>query len=817
MSTDQSNLNSLAKLLNGALSGSGSGIFNSISTDTRTLYSAKETCFIALIGPHHNAHDYVSTAYQAGVRCFLVCESVALPKDALVCTVKDTLHALQNWAGHVRARWSGQVIAIAGSFGKTITKGWLRELLKHQWKVFASPGSFNSQVGVALGMLEAPLNQDFYLIEVGFSKKGELERLAKVVQPDIVLFTNNYHHHLEAFGLEEETAAEMVAFTMNAGLVVHEDLNQHLAQGLQSANFRGKTFVWGKTSTDIVFSPRKALNNAQAFHARTDVGEEERFTLGHPDAFSLQNAQAAIALSTSLGMPLNKLPELVAKLPSVSMKITMVSGINGEDIIINTQHNTLISFSLSLDEMLRRSGTQSQKLVIFSDIESQEESDLLYNKVFDLMKHKGVKDFIGVGKEMKAFAIKNGITHPVFNTFDELFRSNALNGLQAESILIKTPDTQNVQKLLERIQNRHHGTVLEVNLDHIIHNLNYYRSKLKKGVKTMAMVKAAGYGTGVGSLAHTLAYHQVDYLGVAYADEGVSLRRQGIQLPIMVLNSDPETAHLCVHYQLEPVVFSLEQAASLAKHIQEKINVHLELDTGMSRLGFTPEMLEDLLSRWDSLNDKLSVRGVFSHLVAADDEAHDAFTKQQIRDFDAGTERIEQVVGHSFIKHLSNTGGLDRWPEAHYNLVRLGIGLHGISSHRESQKHLLPAATFKTSISQIKTLKPGQSVGYNRAHIAEAEKRIAVIAAGYADGLSRNLSLGKGTFLLNGKSVKTVGNICMDMTMIDVTNVPCKVGDDVILFGENPRIEDLAKELNSIAYEILSGISQRVKRIYVHE
>lgn len=816
MSTDQSNLNSLAKLLDGDLSGTGSGIFSSISTDTRTLYSAKETCFIALVGPNHNAHDYVSTAYESGVRSFLVSEPVSLPEDALVCTVQDTLSALQKWASYARSQWNGKVIAIAGSFGKTITKGWLRQLLKHQWSVFASPGSFNSQVGVALGMLEAPPNRDVYLIEVGFSKKGELPRLAQVVQPDVVLFTNNYHHHLEAFELEEETAAEMVAFAMDAEMVVHEDSNQKLSQGLYSNGFEGRIFTWGQTTADIAFSPTKAQNDSQLFRGRIKQQEEE-FTLRHPDSFSLQNAQAAIALSVSLGIPLSALPDLVIQLPSVSMKTTMVSGINGEDIIINTQHNTLISFSLSLDEMLRRSGNQSQKLVIFSDIDSQDDPINTYEKAFDLMKYKGIEDFIGVGEELKSFAMGKGMSQPIFRSFEELFQSNALSGLQAESILIKTPDVQNVGKLLERIQNRHHGTVLEVNLDHIIHNLNYYRSKLKKGVKTMAMVKAAGYGTGVGSLAHTLAYHQVDYLGVAYADEGISLRRQGIQLPIIVLNSDPETAHLCVRYQLEPVIFSLEQAEALANHIQEKIPVHIELDTGMSRLGFNSEMLEDLLSRWDALKDKLSVRGVFSHLVAADDEAHDAFTKQQIHDFESGTQRIEEVVGHTFIKHLSNTGGLDRWSEAHYDLVRLGIGLYGISSHRESKKNLLPAATFKTSISQIKTLKPGQSVGYNRAYIAEAEKRIAIIAAGYADGLSRNLSLGKGTFLLNGKSVKTLGNICMDMTMIDVTEVPCEVGDDVILFGENPRIEDLAKQLNTIAYEVLSGISQRVKRIYVHE
>ena len=816
MSTEQSNLRSLAQLFEGSLSGRGSGVFNTISTDTRTLYAANDTCFIALIGPNHNAHDYVSTAYQAGVRSFLVSELVSLPEDALVCTVQDTLLALQNWAGHTRGQWNGKVIAIAGSFGKTITKGWLRQFLKHQWKVFASPGSFNSQVGVALGMLEAPMNQDFYLIEVGFSKKGELKRLAQVVQPDIVLYTNNYHHHLDAFEFEEETAAEMVAFAMNANLVVHEESNLHLSQGLHSTRYRGDVFTWGKTSTDIIFSPGEILNNTQIFHARTRQ-EQEKFILKHPDAFSLQNAQAAIALSVSLGMDLNSLTYLVAKLPSVSMRTTLVPGINGEDIIVNTQHNTLISFSLSLDEMLRRSGTKSQKLVIFSDIESQEEPEMLYEKALGLMKHKGVESFIGVGVKFKSFALKKGIAHPVFSTFEELFQSNVLSGIQAESILIKTPDHDSIRRLLERIQNRHHGTVLEVNLDHIVHNLNYYRGKLKKTVKTMAMVKAAGYGTGIGSLAHTLAYHQVDYLGVAYADEGVSLRRQGVQLPIMVLNSDPETAHLCIRYHLEPVVFSLKQAESLVRHIQKKINVHLELDTGMSRLGFTPEMLSDLLSRWDSLKDKLCVCGVFSHLVAADDEDQDDFTKKQIQDFESCAQRIEQAVGHTFIKHLSNTSGLDRWPEAHYDLVRLGIGLYGISNHRESKKNLLPAATFKTSISQIKTIKPGQSVGYKRAFIAEEEKRIAIIAAGYADGLSRNLSLGKGSFLLNGEIVKTVGNICMDMTMIDVTEVPCCVGDDVILFGKNPRIETIAKQLNTIAYEVLCGISQRVRRIYIHE
>lgn len=502
------------------------------------------------------------------------------------------------------------------------------------------------------------------------------------------------------------------------------------------------------------------------------------------------------------------------------MPVTIQNGYENRLIISDLQSNTLESLEMALIELGWRGKPNAKKAIVLSSLDKGPNlPEASYTKLFRLLREHGIQHWFGIGTEIYKYAGLSSTPHSCFESAEDLLKAIDLKNFPASSILITGSNEFNLDQVVEAVQAQSHSTVLEINFDNLTHNLNVYQSKLSDQVKTMVMVKAFGYGVGSEQLSKTLAKCGVDYLGVAYADEGANLRKQGIKLPIFVMNVQKEAVKTCYDFNLQPVIHSLKQLQDLCDQLpffemHNPFPVHLELNTGMNRLGFVHDDLNDLLSRWNHEAKLLSVESIFTHFPAAGLQDHNNFTRQQIEEFKSMTALLESLPGKK-LKHICNTSGIENWPEAHFDMVRLGIGLFGMSTKQSHE--LKPVASLKTKISQIHQIGVGESVGYGRSYIADQPKTVATLAIGYADGLSRSLSNGVGKVLINGQLVPILGKICMDMTMIDVTGVSASTEDEVVVFGKNPRIEKVAESISTISYEVLSGISQRVRRIYIHE
>ncbi len=798
-------------------------VVTDLLTDSRKLLVSPGAVFFAIQGTRHNGHQFIPDLYQKGVRQFVVQDqqlSILAFPGANFLLVANCIDALQAIASYHRQMFSVPVVGITGSNGKTIVKEWLSELLAEYFNLVKSPKSYNSQLGVPLSVWQLQARHELAIFEAGISMPGEMEKLVQVIRPTIGIFTNIGTAHDANFKDEQEKIIEKAVLFHEADLVIyrrdHAKIHEILVQNRPDNQ---ELLDWGNDSEaqlKIIRCDRGPMSAELNLLYRS---AELSLTIPFNDEASIENCMHCIAFMLHEKIALSKIQIAVNRLKKVAMRLELKQGINQCYLVDDTYNNDFAGLQIALN-FLDQQKQRNDKLVILSDLlqTGMDESEL-YKKVASVIFGKGVRKLVGIGPGfMRHNALFDDRT-----TFFETTK-NFLNVFQPadynnELILIKGARVFEFEQIVKQLQQKIHGTVLEISLDALTHNLNYYKSKLRAGVKLMVMVKAYAYGSGSFEVANLLQFNKVDYLAVAYADEGIALRENGIHLPIMVMNPSMDSFNKLLRYQLEPEIFSLNQLGYLIAHmteIRKEIKIHLKLDTGMHRLGLAAEEIEEAMGNIIPC-PFVKIATVFTHLSGADEEAHNEFSKQQMHLFEAMAGQIERVLQRPVIKHVLNSAGIVRFSAHQYDMVRLGIGLYGVEVNQIAQQDLLPISVLKTNISQIKKIKKGETIGYSRKGIATKDLVTATIAIGYADGYSRGFSNGKGQVVINGALVPVIGNVCMDMTMVDITGIPAREGDEVIIFGPGQSIKKLADSLGTIPYEILTNISERVKRIFYSE
>lgn len=787
-------------------------------TDSRRLLFPASSLFFAIKTSNRNGHQYIQRLYDKGVRAFVVSELPDLNglPGANILLVENTLAALQAMAAEHRLRFHYPVIGITGSNGKTIVKEWLFQLLEQEYKIVRSPRSYNSQLGVPLSVWQMNASDNLAIFEAGISEPGEMERLAAIIKPSIGIFTNLGAAHSEGFVSMEQKLAEKWKLFNSADVVIYRAGNPVVDEWAQiKANEGINLFSWGRDKEATV----RVSDDLVLHYQHQSVQLLPAFT----DDASIENLLHCCACLLYLGIDLQSLPDRIKQLRPVAMRLELKEGISNCSVINDSYSADLSSLDIALD-FLYRQQQHLRKTVILSDIpQSGLDPAELYERVAALLSHYQVNRLIAIGPEIGRFeaVFKNRrleyqhflSTENFVARFDELI-------FHDETILVKGARSFGFEAISLLLERQEHQTVLEVDLNALLHNLRQYQQLLKPSTRLMAMVKAFSYGTGSFEIANLLQYHGVDYLAVAYTDEGLALRRAGIHLPIMVMNAAPIDFAALLEYNLEPVLYSLTMYHQFDRFVRQEglsqVPVHIELETGMNRLGFSGHELETLLH---VLPDSVcKVQSVFSHLAASEDPAMDAFTAMQVAIFEKNAAAIAAVLSYPFLRHIENTAAIARQPKWQFDMVRLGIGLYGVASARANQFSLQPVSTLKTTIAQCKQLQPGETVGYNRKGIISRPSVIATVRIGYADGYPRSLGNGKGYMLAKGKLAPVIGSICMDMTMIDVTDIEgIAENETVTVFGSGLPVETVASWAGTIAYEILTGISQRVKRIYYQD
>jgi alanine racemase len=792
--------------------------------DSRQLAEASGTLFVALKSARHDGHQHIEELYSRGVRAFLVEEghvdAAAFP-EADFWMVAHTLEALQAWAAHHRSRFSCPVVAITGSNGKTVVKEWLWQLCSPDGDVLRSPRSFNSQLGVALSVLELAPHHTLAIFEAGISHPGEMDRLRRMMQPTWVLVTNLGQAHGAHFRDMAHKASEKMALAEGSPHLVLPIDYAELRSLAPEASPDRMLVTWSREQNSAALRITRTESNAT--HTRITGIFQNRFVeteLPFQDAASIENAITCWAFLLGWLGDAEWLPQRMRHLHPVAMRLEQKAAV-GNSVLINDSYNSdEAGLRIALAHVQAQPGF-SNKTLILSDLqESAEAEEVLYSRIGRWVKEAGINRVIAIGPILQRHASAFSAAFQGFDSTEAFLQDPPV--FREELILLKGARRFAFERIASMLEFKTHETRLEIRIDHLIANLHTCRSWLKPGVKVMAMVKAFSYGSGSYEVASALQMAGVDYLAVAYADEGVELRQRGIHLPIMVMNPAEESLDQLVRFRLEPEVYSLRQLRLLLQGVKgrfslsDPLRIHIKIDTGMHRLGLFPHELPAFLRELDG-SRTLQVASVFSHLVASDSEEHRAFTLEQMSRFQEAVHTIQDALGQPVTAHLLNSAGIRRFPEAQHQMVRLGIGLYGIASDHHEQAQLLQVGTLKTRITQIKELEAGQTVGYNRAGVLTRNSRIATLPLGYADGFPRSLGKGTGTVLIKGKHAPTVGNICMDMCMVDVTDVEAKEGDEVEVFGEHHTVSALARSADTIPYEMLAAISQRVKRVFIRE
>ncbi len=783
-------------------------------TDSRKATSTDGAVFFAIKGDHHNGHAYIATLYEKGIRQFVVEETVDFLSnvgDANVLQVLSAVDALQAIAAHQRSLLDVPVIGITGSNGKTIVKEWLYQLLSADYKIAKNPGSYNSQLGVPLSVWQLQAHHDLGIFEAGISLPGEMEKLQRVIQPTLGIFTNIGSAHDEGFtSLEQKIQEKLKLFTSCKLLIYCKD---HKAIDKAIAATQIPTLSWGVSSTAGI-----QIRSEGTKHNFFVKGTSFSLVIPFQDKASIENSIHCICVMLHLGYKPNQIQERIEALQSVPMRLELKEGVNQSQIIDDTYNNDLAGIQISL-EFLANQQQKAKKRVILSDIlESGLPDEQLARQISQAISKNSIHHFIGIGKILSAYRHLFPSGSEFFKSTDDFLANFDQNRIQQEVVLVKGARSFQFEKIIAALQRKVHGTIMEIDLGAVAHNLNFFRAKLKPSTKIMVMVKAFAYGSGSAEIANLVQYHKVDYLGVAYADEGVDLRKNNISLPIMVMNPSEESFGLLLPNKLEPEIYSFKILDSYIRFLNgRQSNIHLKLDTGMHRLGFDEndvERLTELLLQ----HRNLRIASIFSHLAGADEREHDTFSQQQFDIFMKGAGTISERLGYKPILHILNSPGILRLPQFQLDMVRLGIGLYGVDPTSEKFDALKPVATLKTIISQIKKIKKGETIGYGRRGKADNDMAMGTIAIGYADGFSRAFSRGAGKVLVHGTEVPVIGNVCMDMTMVDLSAVPdAQEGDEVIIFGKDHPIQKVADSIKTIPYEILTNTSERVKRVFTAE
>ena len=791
-------------------------IIDYISIDSRSLQNGENTLFFALSGPNHDGHQYIEELINKGTQYFVV---TRIPEDVKekgnFLVVENTLEALQKFAAYYRSLFDFPIIGITGSNGKTIIKEWLNFLLSPDYNIIRSPKSYNSQVGVPLSILGIKEKHNLGIFEAGISTTNEMEKLQKIIQPTIGILSNIGSAHDEGFqSVAEKIKEKLKLFTSVKVLILNK--NKSISAFV---NPKIKTFSWCSDDKSAdVFITKKNSGELTELHI---TYKEDTFPVIIPfqDQASVENAIHCMMVMLYFGYNQKVIQTRMAQLYPVEMRLKVKNGINNTTIIDDSYSSDFQSLKIALD-FLENQKQHKKKSIILSDIfQSGLNNEELYSQVSQLIISNKINRVIGIGETISQY--KNKFINCIaFKNIDDFITSFENLNFENETILIKGARDFHFEEIVSMLEEKTHETVLEINLNAISHNLNFYKSKLAPKTKMMVMVKAFGYGNGGFEIAKLLEHHKVDYLGVAFADEGISLKSAGITVPIMVLNPESTSFSALIQHQLEPEIYSIKGLKAFLKIAEQKklkyFPIHIKLDTGMHRLGFEEENLTELIQTLKG-NETVQIKSILSHMATSDDLKHDAFSKSQIALFEKLSSQLQTSLNIKPIRHILNTSGITNYPEAQYDMVRLGIGLYGISNDYEEQKELENVGTLKSIISQIRTIEKGESVGYGRRFIAEKETIIATIPIGYADGIRRAWGNGVGYVLINNKQAKIIGSVCMDMLMVDVTNIDCKEGQTVIVFGENPTVNFMTKQLNTIPYEILTSISQRVKRVFFRE
>ena len=792
-------------------------------TDSRRLASPEGTVFFAISTKRNTGCRYIDDLYQAGVRQFVVPqECTADYADANIWRVADVVDALQRIVAAHRRRFNIPVIGITGSNGKTIVKDWLVQMLSPDHHVVASPKSYNSQIGVPLSVWQMSDEHDVAVFEAGISEAGEMTALQRVIEPTIGIFTNIGQAHDENFLTRGQKIAEKLhLFTRCETLVFcsdHGDIHSVIS-GIEAFRHR-RLFTWGRGEEcdvrllDVTVDAESSVFSVVA----PQCGYNTPFEVSIPfvDRASQENAMQCVATMLLMGYSPEVIASRTPRLTPVEMRMEMNDAI-GDCLLINDSYSLdLNSLTIALDYLHHQQHHQHRTLIMSDVPQSGMADDELYSRVALMLHQRSVNRFIGIGPQLsRNRAFFDDIDAQFFESTDQFLAQCDTSRFHAETILLKGARSFGFERIAKSLQRKNHETVMEVNLDALVHNLGYFRSRLLPGTRLMTMVKASSYGAGTVEVANTLQFNRVDYLTVAYADEGVVLRQGGISLPIMVMNPEEAAFDDIVRYRLEPDIYSFRIMDNFSSFVQDcglnHYPVHLEFDTGMHRLGFGGDDAERLRQRVDELREWIDVRSVFSHLACSEDPAEDDFTRQQIARLRTWSNGLPGM------RHILNSSGISRFPEAQMDMVRLGIGLYGVAPEPEVQAQLQQVSRLVSRVSQIKQIAEGESVGYNRRWVAQRPSRIAILTIGYADGLHRGLGNGHGRVSIAGHEAPIIGSICMDMCFVDITDIDCSEGDRAIIFGEGDLLQRNAAAAGTIPYELLTAVAPRVKRVYYHE
>jgi alanine racemase len=776
----------------------GDSLVEQLLLDSRKVFAPATSLFFALKGERRDGHQFIPEVYTKGVRSFVVSQvpEAGLFPGAVFLQVADPLKALQDLAAAHRQQFSMPVIGITGSNGKTIVKEWLYQLLHMDFNIVRSPKSYNSQVGVPLSVWQMNEQNTLGIFEAGISRPGEMERLERIIQPTIGVLTNIGEAHSEGFVSREHKEAEKRILFKHASVppaititrIQHKDGCTEIERSLESTPAQ-------RSSIEVPFT----------------------------DEASIENAVTCWRVMLFLGYKDEVTRERMRHLQPVNMRLELKKGINHCTIINDSYSADLSSLEIALNFLSQQSATQ--QTVILSDfLQSALPDETLYDHILDSLHRHGVKRLIGIGDKIsRALSARQSasLLIELYSSTADFLKQFRSFRFREETILVKGARVFEFERIVQLLEQKVHQTVLEINLDAIAHNLKAYQRYLAPTTRVMAMVKAFAYGSGGAEIAGILQYHKVDYLGVAYVDEGIELRKSGIILPIMVMNPEESAFESLVEYNLEPDIYSQEMLISFNAFLESEglqhYPVHLEIETGMNRLGFAVSEAPGL-GDYFRKSGTMKIQSVFSHLAASEDPAEDEFTLAQFERYQSAISSIQAQLPYTFLKHIANTGAIFRLPQLQLDMVRLGIGLYGIDSSVSHQAELQPVATLKTTIAQVKQLQPGESVSYNRRGVVTRESTIATIRIGYADGFSRKLGNKAGKVWIRGKLAPVIGTVCMDMTMIDITGIEgVREGDEVTIFGRDLPISQLAQWAGTIPYEIMTSISQRVKRVYFGE
>ena len=791
-------------------------------TDSRSLCFPEETLFFALRTKRNDGHRYIDDLYRRGVRSFVVEQVPEHPQaDANYLKVPSSLAALQRLAERHRDEFSIPVVGITGSNGKTMVKEWLYQLLLPSQKIVRSPRSFNSQIGVPLSVWLLSEQTEVAIFEAGISQPGEMMALHDIIQPTVGVLTCLGSAHQENFRSLEEKCLEKLELMHDTEALVYPMDDNTVSRCIRRLGYRGERIGWSRTDSQAPFFVNEITLNAQSAHVTYIYkGTQGEYTIPFIDEASIDDSIICAATALHLGLTPEQIAERMPGLEPVAMRLEVKQGQRGCTIINDSYNNDINSLAIALDFMNRRQQQSANSLILSDIYQSGTSAAELYREVNDLCLKRGVTKFIGIGDELSAqsHAFLVGEKY-FFATTDDFLASPVFAQLHDELILLKGARRFGFERITEQLEQKVHETILEVNLNAVVDNLNYYRSFLKPETKMVCMVKADAYGAGAVEVSKTLQDHRVDYLAVAVADEGVTLRKAGITANIMVMNPEMTAFKTMFDYDLEPEVYSFRLLDALIKAARKEgitgWPVHIKLDTGMHRLGFNPE--NDMDELIDRLKHQQAVipRSVFSHFVGSDSDSFDDFSARQFQLFDEGSRRLQAAFSHKILRHMDNSAGIEHFPQRQMDMCRLGIGLYGVNPRNNEM--LSTVSTLKTTILQLRHVKAGDSVGYSRRTILDRDSLIGAIPIGYADGLNRHLGNRHGYCLVNGQRAEYVGNICMDVAMIDCTDIDCHEGDSVEIFGSSLPVTVLSDLTDTIPYEVLTGVSGRVKKVHFQD